>query len=48
MQRISLRLNWKNVLTDDPNEKAETITFATFTLSDEMQREGVLVEYNLS
>lgn len=48
MQRISLRLNWKNVLTEDPNEKAETITFATFTLSDEMQREGVLVEYKLS
>lgn len=47
MRRISLRLNWKNVLTDDPNEKADTITFATFTLADEMQREGVLVEYEL-
>ena len=32
---------------DDPNEKADTITFATFTLADEMQREGVLVEYEL-
>ncbi|MGI9535661.1 MAG: hypothetical protein ACR2PB_01220 [Desulfocapsaceae bacterium] len=48
MQRISLRLNWKNVLTDDPSEKADTITFATFTLADEMQREGVLVEYEQS
>ena len=47
MRRISLRLNWKNVLTDDPSEKADTITFATFTLADEMQREGVLVEYEL-
>ena len=45
MRLISLRLNWKNVLTDDPGEKADTITFATFTLADEMQREGVLVEY---
>ena len=48
MRLITLRLNWKNVLTDDPGEKADTITFATFTLADEMQREGVLVEYDLS
>ncbi len=47
MQLISLRLNWKNVLTDDPSEKADTITFATFTMADEMQREGVLVEYEI-
>ena len=45
MRLITLRLNWKNVLTDDPSEKADTISFATFTLADEMQREGVLVEY---
>ncbi len=45
MQLVSLRLNWLNVLTDDPKEKADTITFATFTLADEMQREGVLVAY---
>ncbi len=42
---VSLRLNWCNVLTDDPEEKANTITFATFTLGDEMQREGVLIAY---
>ncbi len=42
---VSLRLNWCNVLTDDPDEKANTITFATFTLGDEMQREGVLIAY---
>ena len=46
MQLVSLRLNWSNVLTDDPDEKAETITFATFTLADEMQREGILVAYD--
>jgi hypothetical protein len=45
MRLMSLRLNWKNVLTDDPGEKADVITFATFTVADEMQREGVLVEY---
>ncbi len=45
MRLMSLRLNWKNVLTDDPSEKADTITFATFTVADELQREGVLVEY---
>lgn len=45
MRPVSLRLNWSNVLTDDPDEKADTITFATFTLADEMQREGVLVAY---
>jgi len=42
---VSLRLNWCNVLTDDPDEKANNITFATFTLGDEMQREGVLIAY---
>jgi hypothetical protein len=47
MRLISLRLDWKNVLTDDPSEKADIITFATFTLANEMQREGVLVEYEL-
>ncbi|MFT5701321.1 MAG: hypothetical protein ACI8ZB_004212 [Desulforhopalus sp.] len=45
IQLVSLRLNWSNILTDDPNEKANTITLATFTLADEMQREGILVSY---
>ncbi len=45
MRLVSLRLNWSNVLTDDPEEKAYTLTFATFTLADEMQREGVLVAF---
>jgi hypothetical protein len=47
LQLVSLRLNWCNVLTDDPDEQANTITFVTFTLADEMQREGVLVAYEL-
>lgn len=45
MRLVSLRLNWRNVLTDNPEEKASTITFATFTVADEMQREGVLIAY---
>ena len=45
LRLVSLRLNWCNVLTDDPDEHANTVTFATFTLADEMQREGVLVAY---
>ena len=45
MRLVSLRLDWSNVLTDDPEEKANTITFATFTLADEMQRDGILVSY---
>ncbi len=45
MRLVSLRLDWSNVLTDDPAEQANTITLATFTLADEMQREGVLIAY---
>lgn len=47
MHLVTLRLDWRNVLTDDPQEKANSITFASFILADEMQREGVLVEYGL-
>lgn len=45
VQLISLRLDWANVLTDNPDENANTITFATFTLAEEMQREGVFISY---
>ena len=48
MRLSSLRLNWLNVLTDDPSEQADTITVATFTIADEMQREGVLLSYELN
>ncbi len=47
IQIVSLRLNWCNVLTADPEENANTVTFATFTLADEMQREGVLLTYEI-
>lgn len=42
---ISLRLDWKNVLTSDPEEQANTITLAQLALTDEMQRDAVLVSY---
>ena len=45
IHQVSLRLNWSNILTDDPEQKANTINFATFTLGEEMQREGVLIAY---
>ena len=45
MRLVTLRLDWSNVLTNDPEEKANTLTFSTFTLADEMQREGVLVAF---
>lgn len=46
MHQVTLRLDWRNVLTEDPQEDANTITFASFILTEEMQREGVLVEYS--
>lgn len=42
---LSLRLDWKNVLTSDPEEQAHTITLAQLSLSDERQRDAVLVSY---
>jgi hypothetical protein len=42
---ISLRLDWKNVLTSDPEEQANTITLAQLSLTDELQRDAVLVSY---
>ncbi len=42
---LSLRLDWKNVLTSDPEEHADTITLARLSLSDAMQRDAVLVSY---
>jgi len=46
MHVVSLRLDWSNILTSDPDEKADTISLAAFNLSHEMQREGVLIAYD--
>lgn len=48
MHQISLRLDWKNVLTEDPREKAHTLNLASFSLSEELQREALLISYSIS
>ncbi|GAB6191045.1 hypothetical protein [Desulfocastanea catecholica] len=45
MRRISLRLDWKNVITPDAEEEAQAFTLAHFSLTDKLQREGVLIAY---
>ena len=45
MHLISFRLDWKNVVTADTEEEAQTFTLAHFSLNDEVQREGVLIAY---
>jgi len=46
VDRITLRLDWKNVLTDDPGEKANILTLAQCSLADEMKRDAVLISYS--
>lgn len=45
MHLVSLRLDWKNVVTSDAEEEAQAFTLAHFSLTDELQREGVLIAY---
>ena len=45
MQPVSLRLDWKNVITSNPDEKAHTITLAQFSLTEELQRDAVIIRY---
>lgn len=45
MRLVSLRLDWKNVVTSDAAEEAQAFTLAHFSLTDELQREGVLIAY---
>lgn len=47
IEHITLRLDWKNVLTDDPGEKANTLTLAQCSLTDEMKRDAVLIAYSM-
>ncbi len=44
MHLVSFRLDWKNVVTSDA-EEAKAFTLAHFSLTDELQREGVLIAY---
>lgn len=45
MRLVSFRLDWKNVVTSDAEEEAQAFTLAHFSLTDELQREGVLIAY---
>lgn len=47
MSLVSLRLDWRNVLTEDPDEKASTITFAQCSLSETVTRDAVFIAYTL-
>lgn len=42
---LTLRLDWKNVLTNDPEEKADNLTMMQFTLADKIKRDIVLISY---
>jgi len=45
VQPVSLRLDWKNVIVSHPDEQAHTISLAQFSLTDELQRDAVLISY---
>jgi hypothetical protein len=45
MNLVSLRLDWRNVLTEDPDEKANTMTFAQCSIAEEVIRDAVFIAY---
>ena len=45
MNLVSLRLDWRNVLTEDPDEKANTLTFAQCSIAEEVTRDAVFIAY---
>jgi hypothetical protein len=45
IQPISLRLDWRNVITESPEEKAHRITLAQCSLADHIRRDAVLISY---
>ena len=42
---FSLMLDWRNVIIDQPEERAVTLDLTQFSLPDEMQRDGVLIGF---
>ncbi len=42
---VSLRLDWRNVLTENPEEKASTITFAQCSFGEGVKRDAVFIAY---
>lgn len=47
IQISSLRLDWSNVLTSDPDVAANTITFAQCSIHEAQKRDAVLIQYDL-
>ena len=45
IQRISMRLDWRNVLTEASEENANNITLAQCLLADKMKRDAVFICY---
>lgn len=43
---ISLRLDWRNVITQDSEESANTIQFAQCTIPSKIKRDAVLIAYS--
>ena len=42
---VSLRLDWRNVLTENPDEKADTITFAQCAFGEDVTRYAAFIAY---
>lgn len=42
---VSLRLDWRNVLTQNPDENASTITFAQCSFAEDVRRDAVFIAY---
>ena len=42
---FSLMLDWRNVIIDQPEERAVTLDLTQFSLPDELQRDGVLIGF---
>jgi hypothetical protein len=45
IKSLSLRLDWRNVITESADEKANDIYLAQCSLADHMKREAVLISY---
>ncbi len=46
IQVNSLRLDWRNIITDSPDEQANDIPLAQCSFADEVKRYGVVISYS--
>ncbi len=46
IESLQLRLDWRNVLTESSEEKANDITLAQCSLADHLKRDAVLISYS--